>query len=726
MHAEEIRKAVVEKLGREALEAAPYVEHYKWEHASGAPRECPKLPCGSFWGLVNNLRVLQQYVQLLSEAAGNRGVHASALYGGKDACKDGLEWFPCGDATQDHDVQEEYGEHVRIWRDANPGLFSYPEAAFLVHQGNAVEDRGMTKFVSRLLRPCCKEYEVDVAGNILRTRPSFDEFAHAFSNWREDAMYHTLVLAARNMPCSEQWAKGHSHEADEWQALLDDLNRTGFASRERLKGVCEALACRSPAFSSRVCSVLDRVAMQMRVRSSGGEESLDDCLERLQLYDGELPYAWYDLVSALQSSIPPSLMCPVLYPPATKGAWGFRRLNPGLREGKLVIETGPIAWMDRSELGAGGELPGRLHDILVRMGEAAMSPEMAHLMLDPLSLKAVIQGEQQPSVVRNYYNKTMVLEAMRNGGRQQLGDVIQCVNALSECLPVTLHRYLPTPMHVLGWRLDTPPKAIMYHGTENLRILHTQPHLLPKTLCADKVVKRTLSGISVLAEYVKSNAEDVHLATRGILAQEVIAKDFSQHPHNRMTLSLGVGDRRIVTTTTLAEALSYFTGPEPESVNEVFLHESMPWSQDRIDDRYAERQMAENGQRYRDWLVMYNDSDNLHRCRLASHSVTLTHLFETHFPMLGSECVYVAVASTLASEPRVLRHLGGATRLDVLRRSVENRFMNDSKLLPVRHAEDIVDRSSMELYSDPKSQQVMIVYAPRGSRQLELMSFRFT
>ena len=79
MHAEEIRKAVVEKLGREALGAAPYVEHWKWEHASEAPRECPRLPCGSFWGLMNNLRVYEQYVQLLSEAAANRGPHASAL-----------------------------------------------------------------------------------------------------------------------------------------------------------------------------------------------------------------------------------------------------------------------------------------------------------------------------------------------------------------------------------------------------------------------------------------------------------------------------------------------------------------------------------------------------------------------------------------------------------------------------------------------------------------------
>jgi hypothetical protein len=275
--------------------------------------------------------------------------------------------------------------------------------------------------------------------------------------------------------------------------------------------------------------------------------------------------------------------------------------------------------------------------------------------------------------------------------------------------------------------LDSPAKAILYHGTANLNILESKPHLLPKTACADKVNRRTLSGISVLSEYVHAHAADLHLATRAIVAQEVITgPEFAQHPHNRVTLSLGIKDRRVVTTTTLAESLSYFTGPEPENVKEVELHESLPWSQDRIDDRYAERQLAANGQRYRDWLTVFNDSENLHRSRLASHSVTLTHVFETHFPMLGAGVEYVAVASTIPTETRVLRNLGGASRLEVLRRSVENRFMNDSKLLPLRQADDRVDRSSMELYSDTKSQQVMIVYAPRGSKQLELISFRFT
>ena len=734
MQAEEIRKAVVEKLGREALRAAPSVEHNKWEHSLGVVRECPRLPCGSFWGLVNHLKVFQQYLELLSEAASNKGVHASALYGGKEACKEGLEWFAplCDDATQDEDMQREYREHVDLWRLANPGLYSYQEAAFEVHQGNPVEDRNMTKFFARLFRPCCKEYEVDVAGNILRARPSFDDFAHTFVSWREDALYHALLLAARNMPQCSQWGS----DTFEWQDVLDEINRAGFVGRSRLEAVCESLCCMCPLVGSRICSVLDRVAIQMRIKSNWASEgeSLDDSLAHLQIPDDLLSdppfgslWVWPDLKRMLESHIPPSLMCPSLYPPGSRGAWGFRQLSLALREGKLRIDTGPIGWMDRSEMGRGGELPERLHDILIRVGDATTSPEMAHLMIDPQGMLKVLKSDQPYSTVQNFYNKKFILGCMSPKKVDSL-HLADCVAALKECMPATTHRYYSTPLNLLAWRLDCPPKAILYHGKENLDVLKTKPHLLPKTAHADKVDKRSVSGISLLSEHIVG-ASDVHLATRALVAREVIGvPDYEQH--HKVTLYKGK-DKQVVTSTTLAEALSFFTGPAPEKVTDVSLHESMPWSYDSpgstIDDRYAERQTAANGLRYRDWLAMYNDTSSLHRCRLASHSIRLSNVFETHFPLLGVKegLQYVTVASTLPSETRVLRHLGGSTRLEVLRRSVENRFMNDSKLLPLQNQSDCVSRDSMELYSDPKSEQVMLVYAPQGSKHLELMSFRY-
>ncbi len=154
----------------------------------------------------------------------------------------------------------------------------------------------------------------------------------------------------------------------------------------------------------------------------------------------------------------------------------------------------------------------------------------------------------------------------------------------------------------------------------------------------------------------------------------------------------------------------------------------MPWNEEPIDDRYAERQTASNGVRFRDWATVYHDEHEIQRCRMASHAITCGQVYETHFPLstpAGNR--WVSVASTVPAETRMLRHMGGNSSLEVLRRSVDGRFMYDALLLPVRNKGDVVDRAHMELYADPFSCQVLLAYAPvsmDGSKTIEFMSFR--
>jgi hypothetical protein len=186
--------------------------------------------------------------------------------------------------------------------------------------------------------------------------------------------------------------------------------------------------------------------------------------------------------------------------------------------------------------------------------------------------------------------------------------------------------------------------------------------------------------------------------------------------------------------------VALFTGPKPQGTSHVGLNESTPWEGERIDHRYAEHQTGENGTRYRDWATMYHNGDELHRSRLASHEVKVEQTFHTHFPVAEKvqqaphnsgpqKYSWVSVCSSLPAELCVLRDLGGHSRLESLKRSVENRFMNDSKLLPVRSAGDTIERGNMELYTDEAAGQVMIAYAPSGKsgekRAIEMISFRF-
>ena len=753
VYSETNKRHLCTHLGAKALAQAPKTHHTKWPHAPpvqppASPKLTPNLPHGSLWSLVNHVKVLHQFTTLLSEAASGQGVHSPLLCGTAEMCHThpGLAWFSPLCCAASGEGEEEYQKHVDLWRQANPGLFGHSEAAYHVHQGNIVEDRNMTRFLVMKLLSNPKEYEVDIAGNLLRARPaSFDEFQSRLVNWRRAGLYHALCLAARNMPKAEDWApKNLLHETGDWQDLLDQINQASFCSKERMAAVCEALADRSPALCNHICALLDRVAILMRVKSNPPTPTastlLDEYLPALQLPAEESsPYThclttWGKLRQAIEDAVPPSLMCPSLYPPSNRGAWGYRRLELRMEHGKLCISPSPLQWLEKGELGhrePGEKLPDRLYDILTRMGEAATSPEVAHLMLSPTTMTDCLAGKPvDAQSVKRFANRNYVIQAM-GLKRTDGAHFIDSINKLIACLPVIGMRQFPEPKQFLAWRVDLPPRALLYHGDEaEIDLKDRPPYFLPKTSMQDKLQNRTISGISILAD--KSGDKDaLHTALRACVAEEILGphSDFADHPYHKVSVRTGPDESEIHHTTTLAEAVSLFTGPPPFRISEVALHESEPWNEEHIDDRYAERQIAENGLRLRDWATVYHDEHEIQRCRMASHAVLCSEVFETHFPLstpTGHQ--WVSVASTLPAETRVLRHMGGGTGLEVLRRSVESRYMHDPKLLPVRNREDRVDRAHMEIYTDSKTGQVLLAYAPIAAdgakKAIEFVSFR--
>jgi hypothetical protein len=422
----------------------------------------------------------------------------------------------------------------------------------------------------------------------------------------------------------------------------------------------------------------------------------------------------------------------MLYPP-NRGAWGYQRLYLVMHENDtLQIQPSPFTWMDKEILGGKTNIiaspQDRLYDILSRLGEAATSPEMAHLMLDPVSLHDILAGVGRGGIP-DYSNRKYVINEMDEHAPDD-GDFIACLTKIIQCLPVSTQRDLGSPHQFLAWRIDNPPRAILYHGTEHLIDLAcTPPYTLNKSLLQDKTLNRTVSGISILNDPMMDN-DGIHASLRACIAEEIVGAhvDFANHPHHRTPVRVA-GKTQEIHTTTLAEAVSLFTGPPPEKLSDLRLHESSPWEAGHIDMRYAERQTGDNGSRFRDWATVYRDDDEIQRCRLASHEIRCSKVYETHFPLATTAGhAWVSVASTVPTETRVLKHLGGKTGLEVLRRSVESRFMHDGKLLPVRNKDDRVERCNMEIYSDEKAGQVMLAYAPLAAdgerRSIEFMSFQ--
>jgi hypothetical protein len=125
-------------------------------------------------------------------------------------------------------------------------------------------------------------------------------------------------------------------------------------------------------------------------------------------------------------------------------------------------------------------------------------PEVAHLMLSPRTLRDILSGAQRN--VPDYSDQAYVLPEMSKGPATDPLDFAECVRRICACLPATTHTPLPTPMHLLSWRVDCPPRAILYLGAEGrVDLSATPPYRLPKEICLDKVVNRTIYGISLLS-----------------------------------------------------------------------------------------------------------------------------------------------------------------------------------------------------------------------------------
>jgi hypothetical protein len=746
------RRRLCSSLGAHAVQNTPKLHADKWLHAKGVPPPSPTLPCGNLWDLVNQIKILHQYTELVAEAANGQGPHAFALYGGSEACVDGLEWMaPLCLPVEAPLSPEDYHDHMSIWRANNPGDFSDAEVAFHVHQSYVVEDPHMTRVLVSLLVSDAKEYERVIASNILRAKPSsFEEFHADFLGWRDTCMYHPACLAAQNMPRAECWVPSHlMHESQDWQELLDEFNQFGFCTGHRLAGFCERLADRSPELTNHICGILDRVAILMRVRSNhirtqADDKTLtiDDVLPRLQFQsDPRSPYThslkmWGTLKPTLETCLPPSLMCQALCA-YRHDTWTCPRLDLRVIDeasGSLHIHSGSLQWEKREDCTPirvrAGPNPDRFQDIIARMGESASCPEVAHMMLSPETLAEYLSGrsvgDDTSSMDMILFNdRSRVMRSMDTGFSGDSPAFTRCIQALVTCLPSVHPETFPTPLSILAWRIDCPPRVILYTGdTDRLDLASTPPHTLSKTVVVDKVPKRTVSGVSLL-----SDTGDSMQSLRSCIVHELIESDkgdWGDHTMHQVTVR---NKPTTYTTTTLAEAVNIFSCQPPTEHSILHVGESATWDKAHIDDRYAESQMASNGIRFRDWLTMYKYGDDLHRCRLASHHIWINELFHTHFPVGETEGYsWVSVASTLPTETRVLKHLGGKTDLEVLKRSVENRFMNDTKLLPVWHPTDTVKQSHVEIYTDEPACQVAIVYAPVAAdgtaRRLELMSFR--
>lgn len=705
------------------------------------PEEAPSLGVGNVWQTLNQIRILGQYAHLL-------GALCSAhpfLAGAPETCVLGLEWMSSllGPLATPSDQERRSVAQLVAICVAHKGV-SEGEALFDIHRSMPLYDRAVTRALLQAHFPESREYEVDVC----RCMPLSDYagWVRQFPRWRDAGLLYPLAVASLYMPRLADWLPEQC-----WG------NALGHAFIDAVQSMPAALVTPAPALrrleqrwaedttqtNLLLGHTLDRIAVLMRVKSNGraGDPGGFDLARAL----GEFPRsfgeslhdtlwdAWHRLKHSVEGAFPPSLLCAPLVRPA-RPTWGYATLT------LQVCDTGAVRFAE-SELQAVAppedsavhthtpafspacpsfQTAARVQDVLWRTGELLTHPGVALCVLHP-SLAAAPGPARDPGLVPP---PGALLAAMAPGCGPPPSAFLDAMARIESAAPPVHTEPAGSRRQLLLWRLDIPNRAIVYVGdaAEAGRVdgKGQQHHALPKLLLNCKVPPCNVGGV-----LAADPADRVTEATLRAALRDFAASDLRGHPANTALIRIDAADASPdaprqttpVVHTTLAESVACFALSAPPKVATSRVHQSLAWEEDGIDPRYAERQNAANGFRYRDWVAMHAGRAGTQQSRLAAHAIAFDQLHLTAMPWLcGDTTRWVHVASTA---PPVSRTLQGHT----FRQAVENRFLRDPRLLPVRPGDSPAPLHSAELYAGADG-QLAIVYSPGGTDRLELIAFR--
>ena len=724
--------------------------------------------------LTDHTKILKQYAKLLTYACHDPVSPVGQYLAGHPAsCQQGLDWFQhlCNPLTFEYGDKE--STMVLLWRKANktPESVRYEEVAYHLMHELPNEDPDLMRMCMHgmlsgipLFERDHREFELKVYQNIIRTNPSLSwgEFQKEALGWKSRGLTHVLLMAAQNMTHLNDWLPVEMHSDRTGQVLeciLEELNLA--RSDEDVKLALLKLHDMDVTEASYplVGHVLDRLAILMRVKSNpmpGNDFDLDKALDSFpNMEDMDIPDIWMQIKPALEKSMPPSVLCAgITYP--KRDTWGYPRLTLEVSdEGRVVrFHEDKMKWVTResnkqaitqqtsaivmrpqssSSMGECMCTPSRLQDVIQRLGEIAAGPDIAHVIMFAKQATNHLLNKNLPHGFIDDYrdvcnDKELMLEMMDY--KQDLlharDDILSYLEALGDHMPKSTRVRLAHPIHLMAWRIDTPARVILFKGqadTVNTKIgSGFMPHKLSKVLLDERSKLKSPSRIHIVDGLDEQNVRDsVLMALQG-------------HPVNYENLKR-TGQKAC--SHVLEEAMWCFSHPVAKTTHsQVDLMESSRWEKDHEDHRYAETQMGTNGVRYRDWLCMYADENNLEKCKLDSHILNITEMYQALFPWkrVDGRLEWVTVRSSLPTELRVLHdrhhHFGedpgiSTDAFKALACSVKSRLLQDLKLLPVRDPSHKIDRTHVSVYTDDLNKQVLIVYTPLGDelKRLEFLSF---
>jgi len=627
----------------------------------------------------------------------------------------------------------------------------------------------------------CKEYHADVCAYMLSRGGSaagmgYEEWLATFPTWRDTGLFFPLALSAVYMPHIEAWLpedKLDTAFAITFQNCLNSLGRPELDPAPALKTLASVWASDKTGSSSLIAVTLDRIAVLMGIKSNGsgpGEFNLAAALASFPRSFGDEEScmhkcnyrAWHSIRAAVESTFPPSLLlAPCVCP--KRPTWGHPRLTlqvattegllPSVRFAETALQVvqpdaaneDPKAYVrvDRCDISVISpsfhrdcllnQTSFRIQDVLWRLGEFATSPGVAGCMLNPREARAALESGAPPpkEIDRSRALQGMARSSDHSDTLKIDPEYLAYARALDATVPPVNVTHFSDIQSALMWRLDIPSRAIIYIGAggDDIDPAAESQHHLRKVLVNSKVPQRPIGGI------VKVPPRSDESALRECIRQ-FAATELAGHPSNTVLVkggggggeeADGVGKRQVtpVTCTTLAESAACFALRAPSKISTCPLGGSCAWKENGIDPRYAERQQAQNGARYRDWAAMHAGKGGTQQSRLASHFVEYDSLYTTKMPWIqldeSQPVKWVTVSSTAPPESKTLHG-------NTLRQAVEGRFLHDLRMLPAHDLPDSggrpkIERANTEIYSADAGAKIAVAYAPTGQDRIEFVAF---
>lgn len=237
----------------------------------------------------------------------------------------------------------------------------------------------------------------------------------------------------------------------------------------------------------------------------------------------------------------------------------------------------------------------RLHEIVMRVGEICLSPDLAHAVLFPSHAAGHTFNDEDIESPVSSLPPDIVLAAMDVGRAPcQLRQADEFfARFLQHCLPTPVFTTSPTALHLLAWRVETPARACVFTGQHPKYITVPAissafaPHTLSKALLEDRSRRKDPSCIHLIPASTPASPD----AIRASLLHHAQTALTPHHERVRNHPSP-------ILDTTLDEFFACTIHAPARNHTDITLHQSPPWDKDHIDSRSARHAQTHTSMHY--------------------------------------------------------------------------------------------------------------------------------